>query len=621
MNTMCNLIQNYKNRLAYPVGVAIVFVIFFSVTVFARETISNHISLEVPGYEVGGDIVDISDFPVGIITDNKGTLSIDDIAARQNPDAVISSRFNIPSDKDSYWFVFTLINSGQNTVKRIIRLDEPYIETADIYYRDQKEWQCQKNGLVVPIAQRRVPNRVPVFLITLQPKETRTIYLRFHSKYVLTLGIAVETIKEFAAYEQWQIFLYAIVFGAGGSILLYNLFLYFYLRNRAYIYYVLYGTCFLIFVSLYSGYFLYISSRVSLYYDMPFFTSLMVAFIGAFTRQILDTRKTMPRLDKALMVFMGLYVLIAVLIVIDIYFYQWLVIFGMPSTLIFLTAGVYGVIKGIPIARYYVIAISVYLVGLFMIAAVNIGVVPYNLFTRYGYLAGSLIELVVFSLALGFQFKLIQDEKLNYKNELLNAEKVTREKLEILVQERTVQLEDANRELKRISVMDGLTGLYNRRHFDDTLDLEWKRLQRTGLPLSLLMCDIDHFKIYNDTFGHQAGDDCIRSVAKAITGAVGRGADTAARYGGEEFAVIIPDTHTKGAVKIAQTIQQELSRKAISHPKTKGFKVTMSFGVATLFPSIPPGSAELVAKADEALYQSKKNGRNQITVAAESKNN
>ncbi len=605
----------------YPAGIALLVAIFFSLTAFAGDPLSDLIYMEIPGYEVGGDIVDISDFPVGLITDSKGSLGIDDIAAKEKPDAVISSRFNIPSDKDAYWFAFNLINSGQNTVKRIIRLDEPYIETADIYYRDNGVWQSEKNGLVVPIAQRRVPNRVPVFLITLQPKETKTIYLRFHSKYVLGLGIAVESLREFAAYEQWQIFIYAIVFGAGGSILLYNLFLYFYLRNRAYIYYVLYGTCFLIFVSLYSGYFLYISSRVSLYYDMPFFTALMVVFIGAFTRQILDTRITMPRLDKAVMVFMGLYVLIAVLIVIDIYFYQWLVIFGMPSTLIFLTAGIYGVIKGIPIARYYVVAISVYLVGLFMIAAVNIGVVPYNLFTRYGYLAGSLIELIVFSLALGFRFKLLQDEKLNYKNELLNAEKITREKLEILVQERTVQLEDANRELKRISVMDGLTGLYNRRHFDDTLDSEWKRLQRTGLPLSLVMCDIDHFKIYNDTFGHQAGDDCIRSVAKAIKRAVGRGADTAARYGGEEFSVILPDTHTEGAVKIAQTIQQELSINTISHPKTKGFRVTLSFGVATLFPSMPPGSAELVAKADEALYQSKKNGRDCITVADEPKSN
>ena len=613
MSIDCNIGQIIKIRITLSISIFILFLTSFSITAFAQNGIK--LALDVPGYEIGDEKVDISDFPVGLITDEQGSLTIDDIAARQKPDMIISSRFYIPSDTDSYWFIFNLTNSSQNHVDRIVRFDEPYIETADIYYRDGNEWRHQNNGLTVPINERNIQNRVPVFLVSLQPKETKTIYLKFHSKYFLTLGLAVEGIGEFAKYEQWQIISYSIVFGAAGAILLYNLFLYFFLRNRAYIYYVLYGSCFLVFMSLYSGYFHYLFSSVSVYYDFCFFTSLMVTFIGAFTRSVLDTRHNMPRLDKVLLGFIFLYVVIAFLIVFDIYFYQWLVIMGMPSTLVFLTAGIYGVIKRIPVARYYVVAISVYLVGLFMIAAVNIGVVPYNLFTRYGYLFGSLIELVVFSLALGFQFKLLQEEKIHYKNTLLNSEKNARMKLEMLVKERTAKLEEANRELKMMSILDGLTGLYNRRHFDVTLKQEWKRQHQSSLPISLLMCDIDNFKQYNDTLGHQAGDDCIRTVAKILDDMVKIDSGTTARYGGEEFSVILPQTPSQDAYEIAEMIKEALALQAIPHPKSEEAFVTMSFGIATLVPSSPPDSTELIAKADLALYQSKKDGRNRITVA------
>ena len=122
----------------------------------------------------------------------------------------------------------------------------------------------------------------------------------------------------------------------------------------------------------------------------------------------------------------------------------------------------------------------------------------------------------------------------------------------------TEQLEIANRELERLASLDGLSQIANRRCFDQQLAQEWKRLQREQLPLSLILCDIDFFKVYNDTYGHQAGDECLRQVAYTIHQAVRRPADFTARYGGEEFAVILPNTEATGAVRVAEKIRAQV---------------------------------------------------------------
>jgi diguanylate cyclase (GGDEF)-like protein len=286
---------------------------------------------------------------------------------------------------------------------------------------------------------------------------------------------------------------------------------------------------------------------------------------------------------------------------------------GMPSTLTFLFAGFYALRKGIPVARYYLLAISLYLIGLFMIAAVNLGMVPYNLFTRYGYLAGSVFEMVVFSLALGYRFKQNQDEKLDYKGRLLASEITMRSSLERMVNERTEQLKKANQELQELSAKDGLTGLFNRRYFDDAIQREWQRHYRQQSCLSLIMCDIDHFKSYNDRFGHLAGDGCIRKVAQAIERQLLRSGDVAARYGGEEFVIILTETDLSGAYSVAEKIKQAVSDCNIlsavdSHPV-----VSVSLGVAAMQPDEVHNFLELISRADEALYNSKRSGRNQVS--------
>jgi two-component system chemotaxis family response regulator WspR len=181
------------------------------------------------------------------------------------------------------------------------------------------------------------------------------------------------------------------------------------------------------------------------------------------------------------------------------------------------------------------------------------------------------------------------------------------------------QLADANIELQKLAALDGLTGIANRRRFDDTMRIEWQRGQRDKKPLTLLMCDVDFFKLYNDSFGHLAGDLCLKKVAAVLTEHLKRPADLAARYGGEEFAIILPETPLTGAMIVAESCRRHLEQLAIENPQatTELSSVTMSIGVASVVPSPESSVEELIQQADRALYAAKRGGRNRVVSADE----
>jgi len=173
-------------------------------------------------------------------------------------------------------------------------------------------------------------------------------------------------------------------------------------------------------------------------------------------------------------------------------------------------------------------------------------------------------------------------------------------------------LQKANEKLQLLADSDSLTGIANRRHFDEYLQREWKRASRDKLYLSLVLCDIDCFKLYNDTYGHQAGDDCLKQVAGAIGRAVKRPADLVARYGGEEFGALLPNTDLDGALRVAESIHLEVRQLKIVHAKSSvSDYITLSAGIASTVPNHKQSPADLISAADKALYQAKERGRNQ----------
>lgn len=173
------------------------------------------------------------------------------------------------------------------------------------------------------------------------------------------------------------------------------------------------------------------------------------------------------------------------------------------------------------------------------------------------------------------------------------------------------QLAVANRELEKISHQDGLTGLANRRYFDFFLLQETTRAKRNRTSLSVMLCDVDFFKAYNDNYGHLAGDETLRKVAKALATVCKRSADLAARYGGEEFVLVLPDTPPEGAEQIAASILEVVNELQIPHSYSKASRyVSISIGYITTIPEQDTTSEMLLMHADEALYQSKQLGRN-----------
>ena len=183
------------------------------------------------------------------------------------------------------------------------------------------------------------------------------------------------------------------------------------------------------------------------------------------------------------------------------------------------------------------------------------------------------------------------------------------------LEERNRQLAASNARLLSLSLSDPLTGLANRRHFEERLAEEWVRATRASMPVAMILFDLDLFKRLNDTCGHQYGDECLRRLADFVDSSIRRGGDMAARFGGEEFAVVLPSTPLDGALRVAEALREGIVALALPHSASPFGRVTASFGVASVVPAPDSSSDALVGAADAAMYEAKAAGRNRVCSA------
>jgi diguanylate cyclase (GGDEF)-like protein len=212
-----------------------------------------------------------------------------------------------------------------------------------------------------------------------------------------------------------------------------------------------------------------------------------------------------------------------------------------------------------------------------------------------------LLFLIVLSVLYAFAFRL-QVKKLESREKEMSGD----------LTDKTNQLELLTQELNRVNTIDMLTDVANRKVFYEFLDREWRRGSRYHMPLSLIFIDIDHFKAYNENNGHQAGDECLKKVANVLRKTAARGGDLVARYGEEEFGVILADTDNKSASYLAEEMRKKVESLGLSTHESAKSDVTISVGVATVFPSQDKKPESFLALADRALAQAKNSGRNQI---------
>lgn len=534
-----------------------------------------------------------------------------------------------------YWFRMRVDNVTGLPVPALLEIAYPVLDHIGLYLvwggQVSETWQL---GDKLPFHQRPLDHRNFVVPVDLPAGEPVTLYLRVDTTSSMQVPMMLWQRDQFFAAEQVRNLFEGLYFGIVLAMILYNLFVFKAVGERNFLYYVGYIAAMPLFLaSLHGLSFQFFWPNATWWNDQSiiFFLNLTVTFGGIFAIRFLTVLPSNhPVLNRVTLVVVAASLLQALMAL--VLPYQTLIlptiVLAFIGCSMMLLLSVVRWFKRDVAARYYTVAWVCMLFGGIVLALSKFTVLPRNLLTENATQVGSAVGVILLSIALAdrlnkekktaFQAQqrlLLEERKARAAQEQsLTVQREANTLLEQRVRERTQDLEALNQQLLELNSTDALTALKNRGHFDRAFQSACVKAYRFGQPLALLVLDIDHFKKFNDTYGHLVGDDCLQMVAQGIRNHVTRPQDLAARYGGEEFVVLLPDTPADGAVQVAERIRREIEGTDF-RVSDEVLRLTVSVGVCASRPDHADQTKDIFRFADEALYEAKGAGRNRVVLS------
>lgn len=555
---------------------------------------------------------------------------------QQNGDETFSHGYTTAN----WWLRFPVGNARAETSRFLLELAYPVLDQVEVWVLDGNNHvdAHYQLGDKQPFHERILQHRFFLIPLELSPGGERTVLLRLHSASSMQAPLTLWDERAYHEQDQHVLLAEGVFFGGMALMVLYSFFVFMALRDRLYFYYVLFVFSLLVFLASLKGLsFQFLWPQATQWNDRVLIVTLasMMASGGLFTIRFLRIREHMPRffwLTLGLVVVTSLTVVLAFFMTYG-QLMQPLIVIAALSCLVLLGGGAWRWRQGDRSARFYTIAWGSMLLGGVVLALNKFQLLPQNFLTENAMQMGVAAEVILLSLAIVDRINEERRQRFQAQQDILAserraheaqskallAEREANERLEQRVNERTEALQIANCKLEELSTSDQLTGLRNRRYLDRVLQEECCRCQRYQHPLAVLLLDIDHFKRFNDEFGHDIGDECLRRVGAVLAMEMRTPIDHVARYGGEEFCVVMPETELEGARVVAERIRAAVEAMSFM-VGDRVVPVTVSIGVAAMVPPDEDYSREMLKKADVMLYEAKAAGRNCVMTPRRSGN-
>ena len=550
-----------------------------------------------------------------------------DVARQFHKSQARTTDLNFGFSKSAYWLRLELQNNSAQAIDRLLEISYARLSSVQFYQPDAEGiYETIATGRIAPFDTRPYAHRYFVFPLSLSAHSAQVVYIRIQSTDSIVVPARLWEHKSFHRYERNDYIGQAWYFGMTTAMVLFNLLLFFELRLKIYLQYVLFVISSAITVAAQNGLaHEFIWPEATLFSNISTYTGVSLTLVALlfFMRSMLNTRGLIPKTDDLLKLLIAIHLLMPIVFSVSLQTVaKFATLLNLATALLILGIGIFCAFKRQRSAYFFVLAFFMIVLGGVVTAMRAFGYLPTNTFTINAMQFGAALEMIVLAFTLADRFNELRLEKIQVKNELLKTQRhlvdtlQSSEKLiESQVGERTAKLKILNTQLESLSITDSLTGIANRRRFDEVLAIEWSRASRVGKPLALALIDIDYFKNYNDHYGHQTGDECLRRFAAILDASICRTGDLVARYGGEEFVFIAPATDSASAFGMAGKVLDALRTAGIEHEMSELGIVTASIGVASIVPGADDVPEMLVKRADEAMYRAKQQGRNQVVLA------